>query len=391
MIEAPINKSKDWLFEKIHNNNLIYNTCWEDPRCDRNLLNLNQNSSVVMITSAGCNALDYLLDQPSSINCVDLNYRQNALMELKKAFFKRSNHNFLFNFFGKGHYNEAYYYYLLNLRDALPQYAKKFWDDKIDKYFKSKPLRQSFYFHGTTGTFAWMFNAYLRLNKSLQDDIYQLLGANDLDTQKYWYDKIENSLINDFVKWIMKQSFTLSLLGIPRTQSDLITKDYEGGIEAFITNALRHIFTKIPVNENYFWRLYIQGNYTVSCCPNYLKEKNFENIKKQIDKIQTHTCSISEFLINNPGKYSHFVLLDHQDWLAKNNQDALIEEWKLILKNSIPGTKILMRSGHNSIEYFPKFISDYIDFNNKNTKAQHHLDRVGTYGSVYCGTVKQTS
>ena len=36
-----------------------------------------------MITSAGCNALDYLLDEPRQVHAVDVNPKQNALLELK--------------------------------------------------------------------------------------------------------------------------------------------------------------------------------------------------------------------------------------------------------------------------------------------------------------------
>ena len=69
------------VFQRIHGNNLVYNTCWEDPRCDRQLLQLDAQSRVVMLTSAGCNALDYLLDDPTEVHCVDLNPRQNALLD----------------------------------------------------------------------------------------------------------------------------------------------------------------------------------------------------------------------------------------------------------------------------------------------------------------------
>ena len=81
----PIPKISNYVFQNIHTNNLIYNTCWEDPRCDRQLLEIKPDSRVVMITSAGCNALDYALDNPTEINCVDMNLRQNALLDLKKA------------------------------------------------------------------------------------------------------------------------------------------------------------------------------------------------------------------------------------------------------------------------------------------------------------------
>ena len=75
----------DLIFHHVHGGQLIYNACWEDPRIDRALMRLDGDSRVVMITSAGCNALDYLLDGPAEIHAVDVNYRQNALLELKRA------------------------------------------------------------------------------------------------------------------------------------------------------------------------------------------------------------------------------------------------------------------------------------------------------------------
>ncbi len=65
----------DAIFKRVHGSNLVYNTCWEDPRLDRQMLNLQPDSRLVMITSAGCNALDYLLDEPAEIHAVDVNPR----------------------------------------------------------------------------------------------------------------------------------------------------------------------------------------------------------------------------------------------------------------------------------------------------------------------------
>ncbi|MEX2568702.1 MAG: DUF3419 family protein [Cyclobacteriaceae bacterium] len=87
---------KDWIFSQIHQNKLVYNTCWEDPRCDRMLMDLQPDSEIVMITSAGCNALDYTLDRPVRIHCVDMNYRQNALLELKKTGLENLDHTTFF-------------------------------------------------------------------------------------------------------------------------------------------------------------------------------------------------------------------------------------------------------------------------------------------------------
>ena len=49
------------VFHAVHRNNLLYNTCWEDPALDRIALKLTSTDRLLVITSAGCNALDYLL------------------------------------------------------------------------------------------------------------------------------------------------------------------------------------------------------------------------------------------------------------------------------------------------------------------------------------------
>ena len=48
-ISQQIGAWNERIFRNIHSNNLIYNTCWEDPRCDRALLELDASSRVVMI------------------------------------------------------------------------------------------------------------------------------------------------------------------------------------------------------------------------------------------------------------------------------------------------------------------------------------------------------
>ena len=79
---SPLEKISSRLFAAVHDRNLIYNTCWEDPALDRVALDFRPDDRVLVITSAGCNALDYLLAGPAEVNAVDMNPRQNALLEL---------------------------------------------------------------------------------------------------------------------------------------------------------------------------------------------------------------------------------------------------------------------------------------------------------------------
>lgn len=386
-MKKQIDNLKDKLFNNVHGNNLIYNTCWEDPRLDRQLLNIDSNAEVVMITSAGCNALDYLLDNPYKIHAIDVNFRQNALLELKKVIFRNANYNMLFNFFGNGFDNKAFEYYIKNLRLELPEYAKEFWDKKL-YYFHKNGKKKSFYFFGTSGQFAWLFNKYLNSKKRRSQLIKELFSSTSLEEQKKVYEKLEPLLITKFVRWVMNRHLTMSLLGVPRAQRNLILKEHPiGGVSQFATERLRHIFTELPIWENYFWYLYTHGKYTSSNCPEYLKEKHFETLRNREKQIFTHTCTIQKFLETYPKAYSHYILLDHQDWMAYYAPDLLISEWKEILKNSKSGTKILLRSASKVIDFFPDFVKEAVNFSPLADEI-HNLDRVGTYGSTYLAIVK---
>jgi S-adenosylmethionine-diacylglycerol 3-amino-3-carboxypropyl transferase len=129
------------------------------------------------------------------------------------------------------------------------------------------------------------------------------------------------------------------------------------------------------------------GSYTRDCCPNYLKEENFKVLCSNINRVYTYNSTISDFLQNNPGSYSHFVLLDHQDWLAWHHPEALQDEWYLILENSRPGSKILMRSAGNDVCFIPETVRSSLKFFPDLTESLHRQDRVGTYGSLHLAEV----
>src|SRR5947207_13151441 len=111
------------LFRAVHARHLIYNTCWEDPALDREALRLGPADRVVVITSAGCNALDYLLAGAGEVNAVDVNPIQNALLELKRAALLGLDHASFFELFGRGRTPQARQMYLDAVRPHLSPMA----------------------------------------------------------------------------------------------------------------------------------------------------------------------------------------------------------------------------------------------------------------------------
>ena len=379
-----VHGAHDELFRRVHNSQLIYNTCWEDPRLDREMLALQPDSRVVMITSAGCNALDYLLDDPAEIHAVDMNPRQNALLELKMAVIQHGDYDELFNMFGNG-LRPGFEHFLPQLQ--LPAYARSFWREK-KHYFERARFNPSFYYRGAAGQVAWLLlQGLVRSNPQVREFTDRLLEARSLEEQRRLYDNVKSALWNAFNAWLMRQPLVMAMLGVPRPQIRLIENQFPGGIVGYIQKKVEDVLTLLPMQDNYFWRVYATGRYTAECCPNYLRREHQPTLFARSGRVKTHSMTVAKFLEDNPGEYSHYVLLDHQDWLASHDVEGLAGEWDLILKNSRPGTRILLRSAGPEIDFIPVAALERLRLFPEVAGRMHQLDRVGTYGSTLLAEV----
>src|SRR6201996_8683361 len=82
---------------------LVYTQIWEDPVADLAALRLPIGSTIVTISSGGCNALSYLMAQPAQVYAVDLNEAHLALLKLKIAGLRAlPDYSDFWRFFGEG-------------------------------------------------------------------------------------------------------------------------------------------------------------------------------------------------------------------------------------------------------------------------------------------------
>jgi S-adenosylmethionine-diacylglycerol 3-amino-3-carboxypropyl transferase len=376
-----------WFFSSLHGHRLLYNACWEDPRVDRSLFQITPESRILVITSAGCNALDYLLDDPSEEVVLDINPRQNALLELKLALIRRGNYEDLFAAFGRGAHPD-FPGLFREIRLDLPPYAREFWEKRQD-YFKGQPVRDSFYYHGVAGEIAWLIRSLLLgLSRRLRGAFLDLLEAGSLAEQRAIYTQIEPLLFNAISLGALRQPVVLAMLGVHQSQLALIEKENVGGVAQYLSDKLRRVFTQLPTAENYFWRVYITGSYTPRCCPNYLRPENFQILRQRLDRLRVVTAPLTEFLRQEQAPFTHFALLDHQDWLAWHDPVGLDEEWQALLERSRRGTRLLLRSASLALDYLPPRLGERLKFAPERTGPLHLLDRVGTYGSLHLAEVQ---
>ena len=162
----------------------------------------------------------------------------------------------------------------------------------------------------------------------------------------------------------------------------------------FIQDCVESVFANLPIQDNYFWRVYLNGQYTRDCCPEYLKEENFAKLKDDaIDRVSTHTDSVQGFLEKHDGQISRFILLDHMDWLSDQFFPLLESEWQAIIDRAAPGARLIWRSGGLRTDFIEQVkvklngeiqnVSPMLTYRSDLSSELHEKDRVHTYGSFY--------
>ena len=383
------------LFDTIYSRSLVYNTCWEDPAVDRTALDFRRDDTVLVITSAGCNVLDYALTGPARIHAVDANPRQTALLELKLAGIRRLDFADFFAIFGTGRHDRFRRLYADCLRNELSAFARVYWDRRLH-WFDGPGA--CFYFHGLSGIVARLFRTYLKAHPRLHASVAALFDSRSLDDQRRIYDTdVGPRLWRPGMNWTISRQFTMSLLGVPYPQRRQVQAQHEFGVAGFIRDAVEYVFREIPVATNYFWSVYVRGHYTPACCPEYLKPENFAALKAGLaDRIRPHTCTVTEFLQGTDELISKFVLLDHMDWMSSYYPEALAEEWAAILDRATPNARIIFRSAHAAPAYLDRIrigterhrLDDRLEFQPALARTLQPLDRVHTYAGFHVADVR---
>jgi S-adenosylmethionine-diacylglycerol 3-amino-3-carboxypropyl transferase len=340
----------DGLFRWYLRHQLIYQSCWEDPRVDRAALNIKPSDNVLAITSGGCNALAYALDEPQHIYAVDLNERQNALLELKLAGIRRLDFDLFFDFFGRGYSPDARQVYRDRLRPELTSQSRRYWDRRIHQFSNS---RRSFYTRGGIGNGIWLFRWYIDHVARLRPTMNRLFESGNVDEQVRIY---REQLRDRFWKWpvrkLFNSRFVLASAGIPESQWRH-SRQESPDVVAHLDRCAEQVLGAIPLQDNYFWQLYVHGAYTQACCPDYLKAENFARLKGGLaERISIHTATVSDFLRANNVRISKFALLDHFDWSASRPADELAVQWQAILDRAQPDARLLWRSMGSQTDFF---------------------------------------
>jgi betaine lipid synthase len=258
-------------------NEYIYAFTWEDPKLDKELLNITPDDSILAITSAGDNILSYALCKPRRIHAVDLNPAQNHLLELKMAAFASLTCQDTWKLFGLGKHPNFRTLLLEQMSPHLSSQAFQFWIANASTFTS----RSGCGLYETGGSrHAVRLAKYLFALAGLQSEVQRICNCETIKEQRaIWHNSLRWILLNRILHWavIRHSAFLWRALGVPPAQRDMILHDYlckmgsKDPTSAAYGQAIWDYMmdTLDPVvdhsllkDENYFYSLCLSGKYT---------------------------------------------------------------------------------------------------------------------------------
>ncbi|KAJ3797189.1 hypothetical protein GGU11DRAFT_684206 [Lentinula aff. detonsa] len=303
----------------------VYSFTWEDPHVDVEHLELTQDDSMFVITSAGDNALHYAIAaNPRRIHCVDMNPCQGHLLELKLAAIQSLDYPDFFALFGEGYHPNFRSLLDSKIAPHLSSSAYQFWRINLDAFITpSKP----FYLHGYSGWALRLARLIFRM-AGVEKDVERLCDSETLDEQvQIWQQKLRPVILNPIIVALMRNPvFCWNALGVPMNQRKMLLN--EGHAYAYVRDTLDPLLsTYLLKTENYFYLLCLLGHYTHASCPAYLTPSGFESLKSNegnaLNSFRLHTDSIYNVLRGlNSWSLTRVLIMDHLDWFKVNSESV---------------------------------------------------------------------
>lgn len=371
-LSMPMTEKRDWL-ERLVFHGIVFNMSWEDPEMDRQAFQITPDDSVISISSAGCNPLNLLAQNPRRLVSIDGNPAQNAILELKLAALHRLDHETFFDIFGVRRPSVVARVYRTELRPLLSDKSRAFWDENL--WMAARGI----YDFGRNGLFFRILRRYLRLLGVTRQQIAEMFELRTLAEQQVWYDRYVGSrLWGPWSRRFVEFKPFMFLAGVHPEQYRLV--DGRHDMYEYVRERVEYALTRVPVYDNYFLSIALTGKFQGDRVPPYLLPENFDRLRNALDRVLVVNGWLGPFLDTQPaGSITKFNLLDIFDWMTPQVFDSTMRS---VVRAAAPGATMIYRSGSYRFDP-PTSVLPYIDRDDALAKRLFATDRSATYGSFY--------
>ncbi|WP_024511340.1 BtaA family protein [Bradyrhizobium sp. ARR65] len=365
---------------------LVYTQSWEDPEADLAALQLPLGSTIVTISSGGCNALSYLTAQPAQVYAVDLNEAHLALLKLKLAGIRAfSSYSEFWQFFGEAASPANAQLYRKRLRPVLDDAARAYWDKRnIIGRPRYAYFTNGFYRHGMLGRFIGLAHVVAKLARI---DLDALL-TKDIDSSERIeaLARLDRLFHSQAVRLLTRTPALLFGLGIPPQQ-----RAWLGGsapLNEVLYHRLLRLITGQPTDDNYFAWQALRRRYPGPgdrCLPLYLQRRQFGRMRNGAGVIIPVHAGLRQFLKTLPAReVDAVVLLDSQDWMSADEIRAL---WDTIDRAGSDDVRVIFRTASTKSPLEGKTLASLRELwrrDEERSEIGYELDRSGIYGAFHC-------
>jgi S-adenosylmethionine-diacylglycerol 3-amino-3-carboxypropyl transferase len=365
---------------------LVYTQIWEDPVADLAALRLRVGSTIVTLSSGGCNALSYLTAKPAQVYAVDLNEAHLALIKLKLAGLRAfSDYSDFWQFFGAADKPANSDLYRARLRPWLDAQARAYWDKRnIIGRPRHAYFANGFYRHGMLGRFIGL--AHFAAKRCGIDPAILLNGKPDAPARIAALKRLDRVFHSPLVRLITATPALLFGLGIPPRQRALLG----GGapLNDVLHTRLLRLIDGHPNDTNYFaWQALHRGYAGPGdrCLPPYLQRRQYERMRNGAGLIIPQHASLRQFLEGLPAReVDAVILLDSQDWMATDEIRAL---WNAIDRAGSDNVHVIFRTAGEGSPIESDELASLRRIwrrDDERSAVGFELDRSGIYGGFHC-------
>ena len=301
-----------------------YAQVWEDADILLEALAIQPEDECLSIASAGDNALAMLAKGPRRVVALDMNPAQLACVELRVAAFRRLEHREVLELVGSEPSQRRRALYQSIRLDLSPE-ARAFWDERATIIAKGI---------GHGGKFENYFRIF---RERILPLVHSRRTVARLLEPRLARDEFYSS-VWDTRRWrlLFRIFFSRAMMGALGRDPSFF-RYVEGSVAERILERTRHALTELDPAANPYLQWILTGRH-LTALPFYLRESNFEAIRRNLDRFEWHRAALEDYL-GSPGarKFSKFNLSDIFEYLSEQNAEGLFAS---IVTSARPGARL---------------------------------------------------